>query len=451
MDEINSTELLEMLEAKQFQALHTKFEEMYAVDIAEFLEDIPEERLLVTFRLLPKDLAAETFVELSADTQEALIRAFSDTELKTIIDELFVDDTVDIIEEMPANVVKRILKNTDPAMRVSINEILRYPHDSAGSIMTTEFVDLKASMTVEESFRRIRETGPDKETLYTCYITDANRHLEGLVSVRTLLLSDPQVKLEDIMETNIISVTTVEDKEEVAKCFEKYGFLALPVVDAENRLVGIVTVDDAIEVMQEEVSEDFAKMAAITPTEKTYLETSVFSHAKNRILWLLILMLSATFTGILITEYEEAFSAMPLLVSFIPMLMDTGGNCGAQSSTMIIRGLAMDEIRFSDYFRVLFKEIRISLCISITLAVVNALRVLIMYGFTSNTFMIAVVLGITLIFGVMLAKALGCSLPMLAKKCKLDPAIMASPLITTIVDACSVLIYFNVATLILDL
>ena len=379
------------------------------------------------------------------------IGSFSDRELKAVVNELFADDTVDIIEEMPANVVKRILRNADVSLRRSINVILQYPNDSAGSIMTTEFVDLKAEMTVDDAFRHIRTTGVNKETIYTCYITDDNRRLIGLVSIRTLLLAQPHARLVDIMEKNMIFVNTVDDREDVAKKFDKYDFLALPVVDREQRLVGIVTVDDAIDVLQEEASEDFVKMAAMAPMEKTYLETSVFTHARKRILWLLILMLSATFTGLLITKYEQAFEALPLLVSFIPMLMDTGGNCGSQSSTMIIRGLAVDEITFSDYFRVLFKETRISVCISVALAVVNALRVLIMYGFTHEMLMIALVLGITLVFSIFLAKALGCSLPMLAKKCGLDPAIMASPLITTVVDACSVWIYFNVATLILHL
>ena len=451
MDKAIFTDLFALLDEKKYWELHAALTKMNPVDIAGILDSLEGERLLFVFRLLPKDIAAETFVEMDSQSQESLIRAFSDSELKAIVNELFADDTVDIIEEMPANVVKRIIRNADATLRRSINEILQYPNDSAGSIMTTEFVDLKAEMTVEEAFEHIRATGLDKETVYTCYITDNNRHLTGVVSVRTLLLAAPRTPLADIMETNIIFVNTTDDREDVAKKFDKYDFLALPVVDREQRLVGIVTFDDAIDVLQEEANEDFAKMAAMTPIETSYLETSVFAHARKRIVWLLILMLSATFTGILITKYENAFEALPLLVSFIPMLMDTGGNCGAQSSTMIIRGLATDEISFDDYFRVLFKEARISVCISVTLAAVNTLRVLIMYGFTHEMLMISLVLGITLIFSVLLAKALGCSLPMLAKKCKLDPAIMASPLITTIVDACSVLIYVKVATLILHL
>ncbi|MCI5810657.1 MAG: magnesium transporter [Clostridiales bacterium] len=451
MEKTICQELLTLLEQKKYCELHALMHKMQPVDLAEALDEMEDDKLLFVFRLLPKDLAAETFVEMDTQKQEAVIRCFSDNELRAVISELFADDTVAIIEEMPANVVKRIIQNADSALRRSINEILQYPADSAGSIMTTEFVDLKAEMTVDEAFRHIRKTGLDKETVYTCYIIDQNRHLTGVVNIKTLLLAEPDAKMSDLMEENVISVNTSDDKEDVAKKFEKYDFLAMPVVDRENRLVGIVTVDDAIDVMQEETNEDFAKMAAMAPIENTYLGTSVFVHARKRILWLLVLMLSATFTGLLITKYEQAFEALPLLVSFIPMLMDTGGNCGSQSSTMIIRCLATDEIAFKDYFRVLSKEIRISLCVSIVLATVNTLRVLLMYGFSHEKLMLSIVLGITLIVAIFIAKVLGCSLPMLAKKCGLDPAIMAAPLITTIVDACSVLVYFNVATLILHL
>ncbi|MEG1880215.1 MAG: magnesium transporter, partial [Oscillospiraceae bacterium] len=400
--------------------------------------------LPLLYRILPKEIAAETFVEMDGDEQELLIEAFSDRELKEVIDDLYVDDAVDIIEEMPANVVRRILKHTDPETRKSINDILRYPKDSAGSIMTVEYVNLRRDMTVEESFIRIRRTGVDKETIYTCYVTDTNRKLLGLVTVKDLLLAEYSEVIEDIMETNVISVNTLEDKEHVAHAFDKYDFMAIPVVDAEERLVGIVTFDDAIDVIQDENTEDMAKMAAVVPSEESYLKTSVWKHAKNRIFWLLFLMLSAAVTGSIITSYEDAFVQIPLLVAFIPMLMGTGGNCGSQSSTMIIRGMALDEISIKDFFRVLFKETRVALLVGVMLAIANAARVFIMYPNDDPAFL-AVTSGLSMICTVFIAKSLGCVLPMLAKKCKLDPALMAAPLITTILDTCSVLIFFNIA------
>lgn len=439
--------ILELLTEKRFGELRQILSELNPVDIAFLLGEVPQDSLPPLFRILPKELAADTFVEMDNDEQEVLIHAFSDKELREVMDELFVDDTVDIIEEMPANVVKRILRNIDPEMRQSVNQILHYPKDSAGSIMTTEYVDLKKQMTVEEAFTRIRKTGVDKETIYTCYVTDSNRKLLGLVSVKMLLLSEKDKIIEDIMETNVIYVNTLDDKEDVAKQFDKYDFLAIPVVDKEDRLVGIVTVDDAMDVIQEETEEDFAKMAAIQQNEESYFKTPSWKHAKNRILWLLVLMLSATVTGEIITHYQNAFAAVPLLVAFIPMLMGTGGNCGAQSSTMVIRGLATDEIRLKDFFRVLFKEIRIALLVSVALAIVNGVRIIIQYG----DWRLALVMDLALICTVFVAKALGCVMPMLAQKCKVDPAIMASPLITTIVDACSVLIYFCIATAIFHL
>ena len=445
-------ELLQTLLAeKRYGELRKQLSLLAPIDLAECLDDLSDDELVFVFRLIPKDLAADTFVEMETRGQEALIHAFSDRELQTVINELFADDVADLLEEMPANVVRRIIRNADSSLRKSVNELLCYPHNSVGSVMTTEFVDLSANMTVAEAFERIRETGPDKETVYTCYIIDKNRHLIGVIDVRTMLLADPKQLIGDLMIANPIFVKTIEDRETVIRMFERYDLLALPVTDGEQRLIGIVTVDDAIDVMQEEANEDFAKMAAMSPSEAPYLETSVFSHARKRILWLLILMLSATFTGLLISHYEAAFEAIPMLVSFIPMLMDTGGNCGAQSSTMVIRALATEEIRFSDYFRVLFKEVRISVCISLVLVVVNTARVLLMYGTDSQMLLIALVLGATLVCAVTLAKILGCTLPMLAKRCGLDPAIMASPLITTIVDACSVLVYFNVASAVLSL
>lgn len=434
----------ELLDSREFGRIRVLFTAMEPADIAELLGEINEQRLPILFRILPKELAAETFVEMDSDEQELLINAFSERELHDVVDELFVDDAVDIIEEMPANVVKRILRHTDSEMRNSINEILRYPKDSAGSIMTTEYVSLKKDMTVSEAFDRIRRTGVDKETIYTCYVTDTDRKLIGLVTVKELLLSPYNTVINTIMEKNIISVETLDDKEEVANMFDKYDFMSLPVVDKENRLVGIVTFDDAIDVIQEENTEDIQKMGALQPIEETYLKTPVWKHAKNRIVWLLLLMLSATITGSIIEYYEAAFTALPILVAFIPMLMDTGGNCGAQSSTMIIRGLALDEITPKDIMKIMFKEIRIAAVVGLILAVVNTLRIYIMYSGQDPLFLSAVT-GLSLIATVVIAKMLGGVLPILAKLCKLDPALMASPLITTIVDTCSVIIFFNIA------
>ena len=434
----------ELLDSREFGRIRVLFTAMEPADIAELLGEIDEQRLPILFRILPKELAAETFVEMDSDEQELLINAFSERELHDVVEELFVDDAVDIIEEMPANVVKRILRHTDSEMRNSINEILRYPKDSAGSIMTTEYVSLKKDMTVSEAFDRIRRTGVDKETIYTCYVTDTDRKLIGLVTVKELLLSPYNTVINTIMEKNIISVETLDDKEEVANMFDKYDFMSLPVVDKENRLVGIVTFDDAIDVIQEENTEDLQKMGALQPIEETYLKTPVWRHAKNRIVWLLLLMLSATITGSIIENYEAAFTALPILVAFIPMLMDTGGNCGAQSSTMIIRGLALDEITPKDIMKIMFKEIRIAVVVGLILAAVNTLRIYIMYSGQDPLFLSAVT-GLSLIATVVIAKMLGGVLPILAKLCKLDPALMASPLITTIVDTCSVIIFFNIA------
>ena len=434
----------ELLDSREFGRIRVLFTAMEPADIAELLGEIDEQRLPILFRILPKELAAETFVEMDSDEQELLINAFSERELHDVVEELFVDDAVDIIEEMPANVVKRILRHTDSEMRNSINEILRYPKDSAGSIMTTEYVSLKKDMTVSEAFDRIRRTGVDKETIYTCYVTDTDRKLIGLVTVKELLLSPYNTVINTIMEKNIISVETLDDKEEVANMFDKYDFMSLPVVDKENRLVGIVTFDDAIDVIQEENTEDIQKMGALQPIEETYLKTPVWRHAKNRIVWLLLLMLSATITGSIIENYEAAFTALPILVAFIPMLMDTGGNCGAQSSTMIIRGLALDEITPKDIMKIMFKEIRIAVVVGLILAAVNTLRIYIRYSGQDPLFLSAVT-GLSLIATVVIAKMLGGVLPILAKLCKLDPALMASPLITTIVDTCSVIIFFNIA------
>ncbi len=457
MGDITREELIQklslLLEEKKLTQISAVFKELYPADIAEIIEDssIPEKGLPILFRLLPKDIAAEVFVEMDGETQQALIQAFSDNELHEMLDELFVDDTVSIIEEMPANVVRRIIKNCAPEMRSQINKILEYPSDSAGSMMTPEYIFLRKDMTVEEAIDVIRRTGLDSETIYTCYVIEPDRTLIGVITVRELLLNSNNSSIADIMNTNIIYVETKTDKEDVAKLFDKYDFLAFPVVDAEKRLVGIITVDDAIDVIRDEATEDFSKMAAVMPIEESYFKASVFKHARNRILWLIILMISATITGAIITGYEEAFSAIPLLIACLPMLMDTGGNCGAQTSTMIIRGMAVDEMKPRDFLKVWWKEIRIALIVGIALAAVNFLRVLLLYHSSANKIQLAITTSSALMFTVCLAQSLGCMLPMLAKACKLDPAIMASPLITTIVDALSVTVFFAIAVLVFQL
>lgn len=431
-----------LLKNKKYSSLRDVLSTMNEADIAAMFSEIKEDSLPLLFRLLPKDLAADTFALMDTDGQELLIRGFSDNEIKEVFDELYVDDAADIVEEMPANVVKRILKNTDPEMRQTINEILKYPEDSAGSLMTTDYISLRPKMTVSDAIKRIRRTINEAETVYTCYITDDNRKLLGYLSVKTLLLAHPGENICDIMDKTIICVHTHDDKEDVAKDMNRYDFVTMPVVDDEGRLVGIVTFDDAIDVMQDEATEDIERMAAISPTEESYFKTSDVKHAKNRILWLLILMLSAAITGGILTRYEDACSAIPILVSFIPMLMSTGGNCGSQSSTMIIRGMSVDEIKLRDFFRVVFTELRISLIIGVTLAVVNGIRIWIMEG----DLKIAAVVSMSIVGIVIISQLIGCSLPMAAKKCRLDPAVMAAPLITTIVDAASILIYFSIAT-----
>ena len=447
MNEEIKEQVIELLENRRYTNLYQYMEKLNSQDIPFLFEELSEEDMVLLFRLLPKDEAAEVFSYMEPDLQERLINCLTDKELKLVIDELFMDDTVDLIEEMPSNVVKRILKTVNKEDRKTINELLKYPSDSAGSIMTTEFIDLKINMTVEKAFEKIKKIGLNKETVYTCYVLDIKREIIGIVDVKDLLLAEKDELIKDIMETNVITISTLEDKEEVAKKFDKYDVIALPVVDKENRLVGIVTIDDAIDVLQEENTEDFEIMAAMTPTEDSYFKTSVFKHAKNRILWLLLLMLSATVTGAILNYYEAAFAAVPILVSFIPMIMGTGGNCGSQSSTLIIRGMAMDEIGLKDFFRAVWKEIRVALLVGVALAICNGIRVFIQY----HDLQLAIVLGLTLIGTVCLAKILGCALPMLAKKFKLDPAIMAAPLITTIVDSCSILIYFTIAVSIMKI
>ena len=444
----------ELLKRKQYTALRELLCDLAPADIASLFEDLDEDSIPLLFRLLPKEPAAEVFVELDPDAQEMLIRGFSNTELKEVLDELYLDDAVDIVEEMHANVVKRILKHADPDTRKSINEILKYPDDSAGALMTTEFVDLKRDMTVEDALKRIRRTGTDKETINVCYVVDPARKLLGIVSLRTILLSDEDDVIEDIMETHVISVSTLEDKEDVAQTFSKYNFIALPVVDKEDRLVGIITVDDAIDVMEEETTEDIEKMAAMLPSDKPYLKTSVFETFQSRIPWLLLLMVSATFTGQIIARFEDALSAFAILTAYIPMLMDTGGNCGSQASVTVIRGISLDEIEFSDIFRVIWKEIRVAVICGATLAVANFAKLMLVdkliFG-NPITITVALVICLTLVVTVFAAKVVGCTLPLLAKKLGFDPAVMASPFITTVVDAISLMIYFNFASLFLGI
>ncbi len=450
-------EILELIEGKQYARLRQQLSEMNPADIAAILEDIPERELPVIFRILPKELAAEVFVEMDTEMQQILIEAFSDKELRDVMDELFMDDTVDIIDEMPATVAKRILQQTDAKTRKMINQLLAYPDDSAGSIMTTEYIDLKKTMTVDEAFDRIRTIGVDTETIYTCYVIDRSRRLLGIVSVKDLLLNEKSRVIGDIMDENIIFANTLDDKEEVAGLFEKYDMLALPVVDKENRLVGIVTVDDAIDVIQEEATEDIEKMAAILPSDKTYFRTGVFATFRSRIPWLLLLMISATFTGAIISGFEAKLTIFPALIAFIPMLMDTGGNSGSQSSVTIIRGISLGDIEFADLPRVIWKEIRVAFCCSFTLAAINFIKLLTIDALLLHTFdpgkqvfEIAVVC-LTLFFTVIVAKLVGCTLPILAKKIGFDPAVMASPFITTIVDAISLFIYFRIAMLVLGI
>ena len=438
------------IEAKEYVELKAILADMNPVDIAELMEELKERSSTIVFRLLPKELASDVFVHIEGDTRELLIASFSDSELEEVFDDLYVDDTVDIIEEMPANVVKRILAHSDPQLRSEINKILNYPKDSAGSIMTTEYVDLRKDLTVEDAFLRIRRTAVDKETIYTCYVKDENRHLIGLVTVKDLLMAEYQDKIEDIMETNIIYVHTTDDREEVANMFSKYDFLAMPVVDAERRLVGIVTFDDIMDVMQDEVTEDIEKMAAISPTDKPYTKMNAFELWKKRIPWLLLLMISATFTGMIISSFESALARFVVLTSFIPMLMDTGGNSGSQASVTVIRSLSLNDIEFSDLPGVIWKEIRVAVLCGATLSVANFIKLLtvdkLLLGNEQITVWVALVVCLTIVATVMCAKIIGCSLPMIAQKLGFDPAVMASPFITTIVDAVSLVIYFRIAT-----
>lgn len=444
--------ITELFEQKKYAQVREIFSEMNPVDLASMLNELPKDRAAIQFRLLPKELAADTFVEMDSDVQEHLIKSFSDSELKDIMDEIYLDDTVDIVEEMPANVVKRILSTTDATTRALINKILQYPEDSAGSIMTIEYVSLRKNMTVSDALTRIRRTGINKETIYTCYVTDYNKKLLGIVTAKDLLLSEEDTEIVDIMETNLVYAHTHTDKEEVSQMFSKYDLLALPVVDDEERLVGIVTVDDALDVMEEEATEDIEKMAAIVHVDKPYLQTSVWQTYKSRIPWLLLLMISATFTSMIITGFEDALSVSIILSASIPMLMDTGGNCGGQASVTIIRALSLDDVQFKDLFRVIWKEFRVGLLCGISLAIVNFVKMMILNGSDPEvSVLMIIVISLALFCSVVIAKFIGCLLPMLAEKVGFDPAVMSSPFITTIVDALTLLIYFNLAVWILHI
>jgi len=451
-------DLIERMESylneKKYVLARETIVELEPIDIAYIMETLPEDTIPVVFRLLPKELAAEVFVELENDSQEKLIKGFSKAELKEVLDELYLDDAVDIIEEMPANVVKRILSTADPETRRDINNILQYPEDSTGSIMTTEYIDLKSTMTVEDALKKIRRVGQDMETINVMYVVDADRHLLGFVSIRTVLLSDENDTLEEIMDTGVISASTLDDQEMTARKFEKYDFLTMPVVDKENRLVGIVTIDDALDVLVEETTEDIERMAAISPSYKPYLNTSVIETVKSRIPWLLLLMVSATFTGQIISSFEDALASVTILTAYIPMLMDTGGNSGSQASVTIIRGISLDEISMKDIGKVIWKEMRVAVIVGAILAACNFGKLMLVDRLLFHnpiTVSVALVICLTLVFTVFAAKLVGCTLPIFAKGLGFDPAVMASPFITTIVDAISLLIYFEFATTLLHI
>ena len=447
-EEERNEALLTLVRERQFRTLRQELSEMNEVDVAAFIEELDPEKTVVVFRMLPKELASDVFACLELDKQQHIVNSITDKELTSIIEDLSVDDAVDMVEELPANIVRRVLQNATPETRSQINEFLKYPENSAGSIMTTEYVGLRKNMTVEDAFAYIRKHGVDKETIYTCYVMDNKRQLEGVVTVKDLLMNPYETLIEDIMDTRVIKARTTDDREDVVELFSKYDLTSLPVVDSEDRLVGIVTIDDSVDVMEEEATEDFEKMAAIMPSEKPYLKTSVLEMAKNRILWLMILMVSATVTGGILTRYEAAFAVMPILVSFVPQLMDTGGNAGSQASTMVIRGMAVGDIDLGDVLKVLWKEIRVGLICGFALAAVNLVRILI---FNPGQFSVAITVVISMFFTVICAKVIGCLLPMTAQRIGIDPAIMASPLITTTVDAISLTIYFELASRFLHL
>ena len=448
MEQNDVSELQNYLDGHRFRELRSRLMKMNEADIAEFLEELDHNQKVLIFRMLPKELATDVFAFLEADDQEDIINGITDAEIQNIIVDLFVDDAVDMLEELPATVVKRVMRMATPETRTLINQFLQYPENSAGSIMTAEYIGLKKYMNVEQSFSYIRAHGVDKETIYTCFVVDGERHLEGVVTIRDLLMNPYETKIQDIMDINFIKAVTTDDQEEVMDLFNKYDLICLPVVDHENRLVGIVTVDDVVDVMEEEATEDFEKMAAMLPSDKPYLKTGIFELAKNRIVWLTVLMVSSMITGGILTYYEEAFAVLPLLVSFVPMLTGTGGNAGSQSSTMIIRCMAIGEVEPSDILKVIWKEVRVALVVGFLLAALNFLRLMIMYP---GQIMICLTVVISLYITVIMAKSIGCTLPIIAKLLKLDPAIMAAPLISTIVDACSLIVYFRIACNLLNI
>lgn len=439
---LTADQIIKFLEERNFKELKEELENLHPVDLVDAMEELDKKQRMLVFRLLSKEEAAEVFTDMNSDMREELLEALTDSELKEIMDEMYVDDTVDVLEEMPANVVDRLLMATDEETRKQINTLLQYPEDSAGSIMNIEYISLRKEMTVADAILKIRQVGINRETIYTCYVTE-KRKLIGVVDVKDLLTAGESRLIEEIMDENVIYARTLDDQEQVANQINKYGLVAIPILDHEDCMVGIVTVDDAMLVLQDETTEDISIMAGVSPNEDSYFGTSVFQHAKNRSLWLMLLMLSATVTGEILGHYEDATAVMPVLITFIPMLMGTGGNCGSQSSTLVIRGLAVGEIEFKDIFRVLFKEIRVAVVVGLMLAVVNGLRIYIMYD---QNVMLAGALGLTMIAVVSMAKCIGCVLPLLAKKLGLDPAIMAAPLITTILDTCTILVYFNIVT-----
>lgn len=439
---LTADQIIKFLEERNFKELKEELENLHPVDLVDAMEELDKKQRMLVFRLLSKEEAAEVFTDMNSDMREELLEALTDSELKEIMDEMYVDDTVDVLEEMPANVVDRLLMATDEETRKQINTLLQYPEDSAGSIMNIEYISLRKEMTVADAILKIRQVGINRETIYTCYVTE-KRKLIGVVDVKDLLTAGESRLIEEIMDENVIYARTLDDQEQVANQINKYGLVAIPILDHEDCMVGIVTVDDAMLVLQDETTEDISIMAGVSPNEDSYFGTSVFQHAKNRSLWLMLLMLSATVTGEILGHYEDAMAVMPVLITFIPMLMGTGGNCGSQSSTLVIRGLAVGEIEFKDIFRVLFKEIRVAVVVGLMLAVVNGLRIYIMYD---QNVMLAGALGLTMIAVVSMAKCIGCILPLLAKKLGLDPAIMAAPLTTTILDTCTILVYFNIVT-----
>ena len=439
---LTADQIIKFLEERNFKELKEELENLHPVDLVDAMEELDKKQRMLVFRLLSKEEAAEVFTDMNSDMREELLEALTDSELKEIMDEMYVDDTVDVLEEMPANVVDRLLMATDEETRKQINTLLQYPEDSAGSIMNIEYISLRKEMTVADAILKIRQVGINRETIYTCYVTE-KRKLIGVVDVKDLLTAGESRLIEEIMDENVMYARTLDDQEQVANQINKYGLVAIPILDHEDCMVGIVTVDDAMLVLQDETTEDISIMAGVSPNEDSYFGTSVFQHAKNRSLWLMLLMLSATVTGEILGHYEDAMAVMPVLITFIPMLMGTGGNCGSQSSTLVIRGLAVGEIEFKDIFRVLFKEIRVAVVVGLMLAVVNGLRIYIMYD---QNVMLAGALGLTMIAVVSMAKCIGCILPLLAKKLGLDPAIMAAPLITTILDTCTILVYFNIVT-----